>query len=80
LRIDILWLDEAIRGQAWGTRLMQAVEAEAIRRGCHHAFLDTLGFQALPFYLEVFGHLNDLPVRHSSYFRQKALPPAGDDS
>ena len=79
LRIDIMWLDEAVRGQDWGTRLMQAAEAEAIRRGCHHVFLDTLSFQALPFYLKlgyiVFGQLDDLPMGHSMYFMQKQLSP-----
>ena len=77
LRIDVLWIDEAVRGQDWGTRLMQAAEAEAIRRGCHHVFLDTLSFQALPFYLKlgytVFGQLDDVPVGHSRYFLQKQL-------
>ena len=77
LRIDVLWVDEAVRGQDWGTRLMQAAEVEAVRRGCHHSFLDTLSFQALPFYLKlgytVFGQLDDLPVGHSRYFLQKEL-------
>jgi GNAT superfamily N-acetyltransferase len=77
LRIDIVWLDEAVRGQEWGTRLMQAAEAEAIRRGCQHSFLDTMSFQALPFYLKlgytVFGQLADLPMGHSMYFLQKPL-------
>jgi GNAT superfamily N-acetyltransferase len=80
LRIDIVWLNEAIRGQDWGTRLMQAAEAEALRRGCHHVFLDTMSFQALPFYLrlgyEVFGHLDDLPAGHQRYFLQKSLRTA----
>ena len=79
LRIDIIWLDEAVRGQDWGTRLMEAAEAEAVRRGCHHAFLDTMSFQALPFYLKlgytVFGQLDDLPQGHSMYFLQKRLSP-----
>lgn len=79
LRIDELWIDEALRGQDWGTRLMEAAEAEAIRRGCHHVFLDTMSFQALPFYLKlgytVFGQLDNLPVGHSRYFLQKALQP-----
>ncbi len=77
LRIDVLWVDEAVRDQNWGTRLMQAAEAEAIRRGCHHVFLDTMSFQALPFYLKlgytIFGQLDDLPVGHSRYFLQKEL-------
>jgi GNAT superfamily N-acetyltransferase len=79
LRIDIMWLDEAVRGQDWGTRLMETTEAEAIRRGCHHAFLDTMSFQALPFYLNlgytVFGQLDNLPVGHSMHFLQKQLSP-----
>ncbi len=79
LRIDVVWIAEAVRGQNWGTRLMQAAEAEAIRRGCHHVFLDTMSFQALPFYLKlgytVFGQLDDLPVGHSRYFLQKELLP-----
>ena len=79
LRIDIVWLDESVRGQDWGTRLIQAAEAEALRRGCHHAFLDTMSFQALPFYQKlgytVFGQLDDLPAGqgHQMYFLQKAL-------
>ena len=79
LRIDILWLDDTVRGQDWGRHLMEAAEAEAIRRGCHHAFLDTMSFQALPFYLKlgytVFGELDDLPTAtgHSMHFLQKTL-------
>jgi len=79
LRIDILWLDEAVRGQDLGTRLIATAEAEAIRRGCHHVFLDTMSFQALPFYLKlgytVFGQLDDLPAGsgHKMHFLQKAL-------
>jgi GNAT superfamily N-acetyltransferase len=83
LRIDIMWLDDAVRGQDWGTCLMQTAEAEALRRGCHHAFLDTMSFQALPFYQKlgytVFGQLDDLPIGHQMYFLQKALHSAGDD-
>ena len=83
LRIDILWVDKTVRYQGWGTRLMQAAEAEAIRRGCHRAFLDTMSFQALPFYLRlgytIFGHLDDLPLGHSRYFLQKELTPVEDE-
>jgi len=80
LRIDILWVDEAARGTGLGKRLLQAAEEEAVRRGCHHVFLDTMSFQALPFYLRlgytVFGQLDDLPVGHSRYFLQKSLRAA----
>jgi len=52
LRIDVLWLQETVRGKGCGSRLLKTAEDEALRRGCHHAFLDTLSFQALPFYLK----------------------------
>ncbi len=82
LRIDVLWIDEAVRDQDWGTRVMAAAEAEAIRRGCHHSFLDTMSFQALPFYLKlgytVFGQLDDLPLGHARYFLQKTLQPVAE--
>ncbi len=84
LRVDVLWIDEAARGQDWGTRLMEAAEAEAIRRDCHHSFIDTMSFQALPFYLKlgytVFGQLDDLPVGHARYFLQKALKSVQDSA
>jgi GNAT superfamily N-acetyltransferase len=79
LRIDIMWLSEAARGQDWGTRLILTAETEAIRRGCHHVFLDTMSFQALPFYQKlgytVFGQLDDLPAGsgHQMHFLQKPL-------
>jgi GNAT superfamily N-acetyltransferase len=78
LSIALVWVDAALRQQGIGTRLLQAAEAEAVRRGCHHAHVDTMSFQALPFYLQagytVWGELADLPVGHRRYFLQKALP------
>lgn len=77
LRIDILAVDAALRGQGWGARLMEMAEEEAKRRGCHHAFVDTYSFQALPFYKAqgyvVFGELADYPTGHARLFLQKAL-------
>jgi GNAT superfamily N-acetyltransferase len=77
LYIGTLWVDERLRGQGWGSKVMDAAEAEARRRGCHHAHLDTMSFQALPFYLgrgyTVYGELDDKPLGHSQYFLQKAL-------
>ena len=37
------------RRQVLGTQLLALAEKEARRRGCHHAYVDTLSFQALPF-------------------------------
>ena len=77
LHVSILWVDEALRGAGYGSRLLAEAEAEAARRGCHHVHLDTLSFQALPFYerlgYTVFGTLDDLPEGHQRYFLQKRL-------
>lgn len=77
LVVEILWLDEAIRGQGTGGQLLAMAETEAIRRGCHAAHLDTMSFQALDFYRDrgyhVFGQLDDLPRGHTRYFLMKVL-------
>ena len=77
LHVAILWLEENARRQGHGSRLLAAAEAEAIRRGCHHVHLDTMSFQALPFYekrgYSVWGILDDLPIGHKRIFLSKAL-------
>src|SRR5262245_48580193 len=50
LYIEILWLDEQARRQGYGSRMLVAAEREALARGCHGAHVDTMSFQALPFY------------------------------
>lgn len=75
--IKTLALREEAREHGIGTRLMALAEAEAIRRGCRHAYLDTFDFQARPFYEQhgyaVFGHLDDFPGEHTRYFLRKDL-------
>ena len=77
LYVDTLAVAEHLRGQDWGTRLLAAAEQEAVRRGCHSAYLDTFDFQALPFYQKqgyaIFGTLAHFPGEHTRYFLQKAL-------
>ena len=77
LHINILWVDERLRGQGYGGRLLAAAEDEARRLGSHAAYLDTFSYQARPFYerygYEVFGTLDDYPVGHQRYFMRKSL-------
>lgn len=77
LFVENLAVDESIRKSGWGSKLMEAAHAEARNRGCHHSWLDTFSFQALPFYEKlgytVFGSLNDFPKSHTRYFLQKEL-------
>lgn len=77
LSIALVWVDEALRGRGWATRLMDQAEAIGRERGCHSACLDTHSFQALPFYekrgYEVFGTLDDYPAGHQKFFLRKKL-------
>lgn len=77
LHVQILWLDEAYRGRGYGSQLLAMAEREAKADGCRNAYLDTLEFQALPFYerhgYRVFGVLNDFPPGFRRFFLQKKL-------
>lgn len=77
LYVEILWLDEAARGSGFGSQILLAAEQEALRRGCRHAHLDTLTFQALGFYEKhgytCWGALEDLPPGFTRYFLRKDL-------
>lgn len=77
LQVTQLWVDDAIRGEGYGTALMKAAEDEALRRGCHRALLDTFDFQAREFYerlgYEVFGEVRDFPRHHTRFFMRKTL-------
>lgn len=50
VEIRSVWLDEALRRQGHGTRIVRAVENEARRRGARAVLLDTYEFQARGFY------------------------------
>ena len=77
LRIDGLWVDDALRRRGIGTRLMTHAEDHAIARGCHSAWLIT--FQARSFYeavgYEVFGTLDNFPAAQQQHFLRKRLIP-----
>jgi ribosomal protein S18 acetylase RimI-like enzyme len=80
LDIAFLWVDEKYRGRGIATRVMGAAEREAAGRGCEHAFLDTLSFQALGFYQKLgyieFGRLSGFSGKHDRYWLRKSLTKA----
>ena len=75
--VDILWVQENHRRKGIGSILLQEAEKEALRRGCHHAHLDTMSWQAPEFYkkhgYEVIGILPDIPSGHQKYLLMKEL-------
>lgn len=77
LYVDTLWVGDAHRGRGFGTALLAAAEREALRRGCTRAHLNTISFQARPFYeklgWELFGTQEDYPPGYTRYFLQKTL-------
>ena len=77
LRVDLLFVPESMRGIGIGRKLITQAEAEAVRRGCHAASLDTFSFQARGFYerlgYSVFGILDDCPPGHSRIYLTKQL-------
>ena len=79
LRVSVMWVLEKFRGQGLGAQLLTAGEAEAHKRGCHHAYLDTFDYQAPFFYqrqgYEIFGTLEGYPESHRRYFMRKTLKP-----
>lgn len=50
LYVDSLWVDRSLRGQGWGTKLMHEAEKSAKKRGATFATLNTMDWEALPFY------------------------------
>ena len=75
--VDILWVHKDHRNRGIGSRILQAAEREAVRRGCHHVHLDTMSWQAPDFYkkhgYEVIGVLPDIPSGNQKYLLMKVL-------
>jgi len=72
----------ALRGAGWGTRLLDAAEAEARSRGCIGARLDTYTFQARGFYekqgYRVVGAIPDCPPGQTRFTMIKRLDAGGE--
>ena len=78
LRISIMSVDPECRSKGIGTSLLAEAERQAITRGCKHAYVDTMDYQAPRFYLAhgftVVGEIADWDSQgHSKLFLSKRL-------
>jgi ribosomal protein S18 acetylase RimI-like enzyme len=79
LHINVIWVSEELRGQGYGSKLLDAAEKEGIKRGRKYVVLHTFSFQARPFYerhgYKVSGELMDFPEGHAQFTMMKRLSP-----
>lgn len=77
LKISFLWVSPRERRQGRGQQLLMMAEAEARKRGCANAALNTFSFQAPEFY-QKFGYrvaatIEGLPEGHRQFTLVKDL-------
>ena len=77
LLIKFLWVDSEFRANKLGSQLLKGLEEYAQLKGCHSSLVDTLSFQARPFY-EKHGYqcqmvLDNYPLNTSLSFLTKPL-------
>ena len=78
LYVDKFWLPESLRRTGVGSAVLERAERWAMERGCRWSHLQTLDFQALPFYeghgYVVFGALAGYPPPAGKrYYLRKTL-------
>ncbi len=75
--IRFLWVEASMRGQGFGSRLLQAAEVQARARGASQVVLDTHSFQAPDFYRKhgysIIGVYDDYPRGFQKIFLRKKL-------
>jgi len=77
LHIEILWVEEALRGTGLGSRLLFSAEEFALKHEFFNSRLETTDFQAKGFYerhgYKVYGVLEDFPEDYNLYYMTKSL-------
>ncbi len=81
LQVELLWVDESLRGDGIGARLLAQLERLALSRGIYRFRVETTSFQALEFYkqngYELFSELQDCPPGHTDYGLRKIIDLSG---
>ncbi len=76
LKIELLWIDENLRGQNFGEKLLSSIENDAKQIGATFSYVETFDFQAKHFYekygYEIFGQL-EYSTGNLNYFLKKSL-------
>ena len=77
LLLDTLWVSESLRGQKMGSQILNKIETAAQSRGCNKVWLETLSFQARPFYekhgYQIHSVQENYPKTSCQYFMVKQL-------
>lgn len=77
LHVSALWVADSRRGQGHGAALLRKLESHAARAGQVLAYVETLSYQARPFYekqgYRVFGELAEIAKGCTLYFLRKDL-------
>lgn len=77
LFVELLFIPEALRSQGIGAQILESAEAEARRRECRGAWLDTFNPAAARFYekqgYQRFGIIADYPTNAARQFLLKHL-------
>ena len=75
LYIELLWVDDSVRGSGLGSKLIKNIELSADNYNVSGYYLSTTTFQARNFYekmgYEVCGEIEGFPPGHSNYFMKK---------
>jgi GNAT superfamily N-acetyltransferase len=77
LYLSHVWIDDTLRGKGHGKAMMDVAEAEGRKHGAIQSWLNTLSWQARPFYESLgyscFGEMPMVHGKHRRYFLRKDL-------
>lgn len=77
MEINSLWVEESLRGQGLGRKLVTAAEKEGKARGCTIVYTNTFTWQAPEFYIKLgympYGKLDNFPQGYTLTYFYKNL-------